>query len=88
VAITTSAKKAYRASLKKAVYNVRRKREMDNVVSDIKKLVAEKKTKEAMKLVSSAYKAIDKAAKGNTINKGAASRKKARLMAFLNKASK
>jgi len=39
-------------------------------------------------LVPKAYKAIDKAAKGNTIKKGAANRKKARLMAFVNKASK
>ena len=61
---------------------------MDNAVSEVKKLIASKKITEAIALVNSAYKAIDKAAKGNTIKKGAADRKKSRLMAFVNKASK
>jgi len=88
VAITSSAKKALRASENKAIFNLRRKRAMDNTVTEIKKMVAAKKVKEALSLVPKAYKAIDKAAKGNTIKKGAANRKKARLMAFVNKASK
>lgn len=85
MAITAGAKKAFRASLKKRVFNLRRKKIMDDEIKAIEQLVATKKVKEAIALVSKAYKAIDKAAKGNTIKKGAADRKKSRLMALLNK---
>jgi len=83
MAITSSAKKAYRASLRKRVFNLRRKQAVDSVVKKIKKLVAEKKVAEAKKLIPQAYKAFDKAAKEHTIKKGAASRKKSRLMKLL-----
>lgn len=58
---------------------------MNDAVKEIERLAAAKKTKEALALVPKAYKAIDKAAKGNTIKKGKADRKKARLMATINK---
>jgi small subunit ribosomal protein S20 len=77
--ITKSAKKALRNSKTKRVFNIRRQNEMNDVVKQIKKLVKDKNEIEAKKLLSSAYKAIDKAAKGNTIKKNAASRKKSRL---------
>ncbi len=67
---------------------MRRKRAVDNAISEIKKLVAEKKIEQAAALIPKAYKVIDKAAKGNTIKKGAADRKKSRITAFVNKASK
>lgn len=85
MAITSSAKKAHRASLRKRVFNLRRKRAVDSVVKKIKKLIAEKKTDEARKLIPLAYKAYDKAAKEHTIKKGAADRKKSRLARFLQK---
>jgi ribosomal protein S20 len=53
------------------------------VIKDIKKLVADKKIKEATKAISEAYSALDKAAKAGTIKKGAADRKKSRLNAFI-----
>ena len=83
--ITSSAKKALRSSKVKRVYNLRRKDTVTDLVKQIKKLVKDKNQVEAKKLLSSAYKAIDKAAKGNTIKKGAASRKKSRLSKMIKK---
>ena len=83
--ITSSAKKALRASKIKHVYNVRRADEVSSEVKAIKKLVAEKKYKEAMKILPLAYAALDKAAKQGTIKKNNASRKKSRLSAMIKK---
>ena len=52
---------------------------MDSAVSQVKKLIKEKKTAEANKALPDAYKAIDKAVKRGLIKKNAASRKKSRL---------
>jgi small subunit ribosomal protein S20 len=81
--ITSSAKKALRASKKKYVYNIRRKKAVDTVVHDIKKLVKENKLDEAKKLLPKAYQAYDKASKLKTIDKNTASRKKSRLSKFI-----
>lgn len=62
---------------------MRRKHAIDEAVKKIKKLVAEKKIDEAKKLIPLAYKAYDKAAKEHTIKKGAADRKKSRLVKLL-----
>lgn len=43
------------------------------------------KKEDISKLISSAYKSIDKAAKRGVIKKGTADRKKSRLVKFLNK---
>jgi small subunit ribosomal protein S20 len=86
--ITSSAKKALRASKKKRVFNQRRKDAMTDVMKKIKKFVADKNTKEALALLGQAYKAIDKAAKTNLIKKNTANRKKSRLSNFIKKASK
>ncbi len=83
MAITSSAKKAHRSSLKKRVFNVRRKQDVDNTLKKIKKLVSEKKVAEAIKLLPTAYKALDKAAKEHTLKKGTADRKKSRLMKLI-----
>jgi small subunit ribosomal protein S20 len=81
--IIKSAKKALRSSSKKRVFNVRRQRAADEVVKNIKKLIASDKIKEAEKALSSVYKALDKAAKGGTLKKGTADRKKSRLSALI-----
>jgi small subunit ribosomal protein S20 len=78
MAITKSAKKAHRASLRKHVFNVRRKRVLTDTTKTVKKLIATD-TNEAEKSLSAAYKAIDKAAKTGVIKKNTASRKKSRL---------
>lgn len=83
MAITSSAKKAFRASFRKRVFNLRRKAAIESVVKKINKLVAEKKFEEAKKLIPLAYKAYDKAAKEHSIKYGAADRKKSRLTHFI-----
>ncbi len=85
MAITSSAKKALRAGEKKRVYNLRTKAAMDAPMKEFRRLVAEKKGKEAKALIPSIYKALDKAAKKNLIKKNAASRYKSRIMAAAKK---
>lgn len=86
MAITKSAKKEIRADEKKAVFNLRRKRIMKDIIKEIDKLLIANKVDEAQKKLSEAYKAIDKAAKMNTIKKNTASRTKSRLSAKIKKA--
>ena len=83
MAITSSAKKAQRSSLKKRVFNVRRKQAIEHITKKIKKLLSEKKIAEAQRLIPLAYKAFDKAGKEHTLKKGAASRKKSRLVKLI-----
>ena len=79
MAITKSAKKAHRASLKKRVFNVRRKRELASTVKEVKKLIVTDVKAAGGESLAQAYQAIDKAAKRGVIKKNAASRKKSRL---------
>ncbi len=76
--ITKSAKKAIRGSLRKKAVNDRRKRVMKETIKKIEKTVKTDKN-EAAKMLSSAYQAIDKAAKTGVIKKNNAARKKSRL---------
>lgn len=85
--ITQSAKKALRGSKRKRIYNIRRKDTVSDVIKNIRKLVSEKKVAEAKAMLSSAYKAIDKAAKIGYIKKNNASRKKSRISALIKKAA-
>jgi small subunit ribosomal protein S20 len=83
--ITRGAQKAHRSSLKKRVFNLRRKSAMNDAVKNIKKHVAAGQTKEAETLLPSAYQAIDKAAKRGVIKANTAARKKSRLAAAIAK---
>lgn len=85
--ITKGAKKALRASDRKAVFNLRRKRVLKTEVKNIRDLIKDGKVAEAQKSLPAAYKALDKAAKMNTITKNHASRKKSRLAQAIKKAS-
>jgi len=87
MAITKGAKKAHRSSLRKRVFNVRRKTAMNDVVKKVRKLIATGSTKEAEALVPTAYKAIDKAAKRGVIKANTAARKKSRLVAAIKRAN-
>ena len=58
---------------------------MKDVVKELRKLVLAGKKKEAETLLSKAFQALDKSAKGHTITKGNASRRKARLSALVKK---
>ncbi len=83
--IIKSAKKALRGSLKKKVFNDRRNKTMKLAVKDIVRLVGEKDKKGAEEKLSTAYKAIDKAAKRGIIKKNTAARKKSRLSKTIEK---
>jgi len=86
MAITKGAKKAHRASQRKRVFNVRRKNDLTDAVKGVKKALAAGKPADAEKLLSAAYKAIDKAAKRGIIKGNADDRKKARLAAAIKRA--
>ncbi|OHA26434.1 MAG: 30S ribosomal protein S20 [Candidatus Taylorbacteria bacterium RIFCSPHIGHO2_02_FULL_44_36] len=86
MAITSSAKKAIRVAARKRVFNLRRKNAVTNAVKKIKRLIKEKKNKEAQTLLPMVYQAIDKAAKTKFLKKNTAARKKSRLAKLINKA--
>jgi small subunit ribosomal protein S20 len=88
MANTSSAKKAHRVSLRRRVFNARRKKTMKDSVKATSKLVLAKKLKEAGESLSSSYQAIDKAAKNGTIKKNTAARMKSRLSKQVSKLSK
>ncbi len=83
MAITSSAKKAHRASLNKKVFNVRRKKALADTTKTLKKAIITGGATAAEKLLPAAYKAIDKAAKRGIIKKNTAARKKSRLVAAI-----
>jgi ribosomal protein S20 len=85
MAITSSAKKALRASKNKRVFNLRHKAEIDKNLKAFRKLIVAKDKVAAAKLVSVIYKALDKAAKVGYIKDNTASRSKSRVMAALKK---
>ena len=85
MAITSSAKKALRASKRKRVFNIAHRDAVSGVTKELKKLVASKNYGEAMKLLPSAYAELDKAAKTGFIKPNAAARKKSRLSAMVKK---
>ena len=77
--ITRSAKKALRQSKRKRVLNLKRKDAIKDIAKKIKRLAAEGKHAEALTLLPEAYKALDKAAKKDTIKRNTAARKKSRI---------
>lgn len=81
MAITKSAKKAIRVSLRKRAINLRRSRAMRQAMKDVRISTDSKNIDEARarEKLSLAYKAIDKAAKKGVIKKNTAARKKSRL---------
>lgn len=86
MANSASARKAIRVADRKRVVNDRLRKTMRKAMKEIKDLVRDKKVKEAKALVSTAYKAIDKAAKRGVIKANTASRNKS-LMSRITKAS-
>ena len=79
MAKTSSAKKAYRVSLRRKVFNARRKKTMKDTVKETGKLIVAKDAKGAEASFPALYKAIDKAAKHGTIKKNTAARMKSRI---------
>jgi small subunit ribosomal protein S20 len=83
--ITRGAKKALRSSHRKRVFNVVRRDKVTRSLKSLKKLIAEKKSKEAMIVMREVQKALDKAVKERTLNKNTASRRKSRLSKMIKK---
>jgi small subunit ribosomal protein S20 len=88
MAITQSAKKAHRQSLRRKESNLDKKNKMKKLLREFKTLVVQKKNEEAKKLLPQIQKALDKATKTGIIKANAASRKKSRLVKSLSPASR
>lgn len=76
---TDAAKRALRDSERKKVVNLRKRRELLNVIKDYKKTVEAGDTAGAASKLSGVFKKLDKAARINLIKKGRAARLKSRL---------
>jgi small subunit ribosomal protein S20 len=83
--ITSSAKKALRSSKQKRVFNTNKKELINKAVKKVKKLVADKKLKEAKEFMPEVQKILDKSVKTGLLKKNTASRKKARISAMIKK---
>lgn len=81
--ITASAKKALRQNRTRRARNLIKKEVYKKLVAGYRKLVAHKKLDEAKNMLSSVYKALDKAAKTKVIEKNKAARLKSRLTGLL-----
>jgi small subunit ribosomal protein S20 len=86
--IKQSAKKYLRASKKRAAQNSKIKKTFRVAMKKVRELAGSEKAEDAKKMMPSVQKALDKAAKVGMITKGAAARKKSRLVKMIKKASK
>ena len=77
--ITKSAQKALRGSTRKRGYNLVTIKKYKDAVKSVRQAVAAKKKDEAGKLLASAFKQLDKAAKKHVIHTNKAARLKSRL---------
>ena len=82
---TKSAIKAARQNIKRRKVNLKALDIVRKSAKNFKKLVATTNKSDAQKALSSAFAALDKAAKKNIIHKNNANRHKARLSAMLAK---
>jgi ribosomal protein S20 len=83
--ITSSAKKALRASRRKRVFNLRRKKDVDMDLLAFRKAVTAKDKSGAAKLISELSQTLDKAAKTGYLKANTAARLKSRAAAALKK---
>jgi small subunit ribosomal protein S20 len=87
MAITKSAKRALRQSLRREIKNIQKKKKIKSLLKEVKDLVSQKKAKEAKKILPQIYKILDKAAKTGLIKKNKAARKKSRITKLIDKES-
>ncbi len=85
MAITNSAKKALRRSLRRKETNAAHKNRVRKITKQLRTLIAQQKKEEAKKLLPQFFSLVDKAAKVGVIKKGAAARKKSRVSVLLAK---
>ena len=86
MAITSSAKKATRASARKHVFNLRRKDALRDTTKSLARALSAKDAAGAEKLLPAAYSAIDKAKKRGIIKSNTAARKKSRIALAIKRA--
>jgi len=86
MAITKSAKKAHRQSLKRRKLNIVKRDGLKDLLKEINLLISQKKIDEAKKILPKVYKALDKTAKTGIIKRGRADRKKSRISKAINRA--
>lgn len=79
MAKTKSAKKAQRVSLRRRVFNLRRKSVTKDALKKVEKLIAAKNPAEAAAALPALYKALDKAGRHGTVAKNTAARTKSRI---------
>jgi small subunit ribosomal protein S20 len=85
MAITQSAKKAWRQSIRRRARNLVYKNKIKILIKKARLLVSQNKKGEAKSLLPQIYKILDKAAKTNVIKYNAASRKKSRISKLIAK---
>jgi len=83
MSVTKSAKKALKRSLFLRERNLKFKLAMKDVVRQFKKLIKKGEIEKAKNMLPEVYSKIDRCARRNIIHKNAAARKKARLVAML-----
>lgn len=77
-----------RGSARKRVYNLRTKDKFKTAVKTVKKALEANQADDALKALTAAYAALDKAAKKNVIHKNTANRRKSRLAKAISKIKK
>ncbi|OHA93122.1 MAG: hypothetical protein A3H52_02085 [Candidatus Zambryskibacteria bacterium RIFCSPLOWO2_02_FULL_39_26] len=83
--ITQSAKKALRNSKRKRGFNTVKKELINKTIKKIKKLISEKKIKEAKALMPEVQKILDKSVKTGLLKANTAARKKSRISRMIKK---
>lgn len=86
MANTKSAKKAIRQTKTRTLRNLQKKREIKQLIKEVRKLVTKGKKEEASEKFKLATKKIDKAAKTHFMHKNTAARYKSRLAKSINRA--
>lgn len=81
------AKKYLRASKRRAAQNLKIKKTYREAMKKIRELAESDKIEDAKKMMPTVQKVLDKAAKVGVLKKGAAARKKSRLVKMLKKTS-
>lgn len=86
--IKKAAFKALKQSIKRQKRNKARKDDIKKIIKKIKAAIQANKKEEALKLLQTGYKKLDKAAQKGMIHKKTAARKKSRLMKTIIKIGK
>ena len=86
--IKKAAKKAIRTSARARVKNLRRSRDMKELIKEAQELLGAGDMKKVQEMLPKIQKAIDKATKAGIIKKNTADRKKSRLVASIQRNTK